>query len=80
MKQLPFILAVIAAVCGNGCRQQSTTATATQFSGPPWFVDVTKESGLNFVHEVGSVPLDHYFMPHLLGSGVASPTPQGYGF
>src|SRR5438132_1768711 len=70
MKQFLLILAAFVAVCG-GCRQQNTTARAIQFSGPPWFVDVTKESGLNFVHELGSVPLDQYFMPHLLGSGVA---------
>jgi hypothetical protein len=34
-------------------------------------VDVTKESGLEFIHEVGTVPLNQYFMPHTVGSGVA---------
>jgi hypothetical protein len=32
---------------------------------------VTEESGLTFIHEVGSMPLDQYFMPHIMGSGVA---------
>src|SRR6202011_4294126 len=36
---------------------------------PPWFVDITDESGLNFVHDAG--PLGHFFMPESIGSGVA---------
>jgi enediyne biosynthesis protein E4 len=71
MNGLAVKLLFIAAVCGGCCRQSAATATPASFSGPPWFVDVTRESGLDFVHEVGTVPLDHYFMPHLLGSGVA---------
>jgi hypothetical protein len=37
--------------------------------GPEWFRDVTVERGLDFVHVAG--PTDDYFMPPLLGSGVA---------
>src|SRR5690349_17246496 len=55
----------------SGCRQSSTQVSATEPASPPWFIDATGQSGLNFVHEVGSVPLDQYFMPHLMGSGVA---------
>src|SRR6516162_4065394 len=46
------------------------TAAATP-SGPLYFQEVTEESGLTFIHEVGSMPLDQYFMPHIMGSGVA---------
>jgi hypothetical protein len=39
-------------------------------AGPPWFVDVTEESGLRFVHDAG--PVDgRYFMPQIMGSGAA---------
>jgi hypothetical protein len=38
---------------------------------PPWFVDITEDSGLDFIHEVGSRPLESYFLPHLMGSGAA---------
>src|SRR5205807_976556 len=37
-------------------------------TGPPWFADVTEESGLRFVHDAG--PLG-YLMPQIMGSGAA---------
>ncbi|HKB36487.1 MAG TPA: VCBS repeat-containing protein, partial [Gemmataceae bacterium] len=37
--------------------------------GPPWFVDVTQEVGLDFVHDAGSQ--QRYDMPQILGSGAA---------
>ncbi|MFL5242897.1 MAG: CRTAC1 family protein [Gemmataceae bacterium] len=36
---------------------------------PPWFVDATKEVGLDFVHDAGAAGT--YFMPQLMGSGAA---------
>ena len=36
---------------------------------PPWFVDVTDELGINFVHDAG--PVGTYFMPQQVGSGAA---------
>jgi enediyne biosynthesis protein E4 len=66
-----FSLCWLIALLGSGCRQASPPEPGSAFSGPPYFIDVTEESGLNFVHQVGSVPLEEYFMPHLLGSGVA---------
>jgi hypothetical protein len=36
---------------------------------PPWFQDVTAEAGLNFQHDEG--PLGDWFMPQVMGSGVA---------
>src|SRR5207248_2072212 len=44
-------------------------SAAAEADGPPWFVDVTAESGLNFVHDAGSV--GSYFMPQIVGSGAA---------
>src|SRR5438128_532952 len=38
-------------------------------SGAPWFVDVTDEVGLDFVHDAG--PVGDYFMPQQVGSGAA---------
>jgi enediyne biosynthesis protein E4 len=59
------------AFLGTACRPPTQTMSSAQPAGPPWFVDVTAESGLDFVHDVGSTPLDHYFLPQLLGSGAA---------
>lgn len=36
---------------------------------PPWFADVTQETRLDFVHDVGDVSL--YHLPQMTGSGVA---------
>jgi hypothetical protein len=38
-------------------------------AGPAWFVDVTEESGLEFIHDAG--PLGTFFMPQIMGSGAA---------
>jgi Flp pilus assembly protein TadD len=51
--------------CGN------PPASEPPDDAPPWFVDVTEESGLNFVHEAGSRPVESYFLPHIIGSGAA---------
>jgi hypothetical protein len=58
---------------GLGCRQSSTSVPdePAGAAGPPWFADVTHEAGLNFVHDVGSRPLEDYFMPQTVGSGAA---------
>jgi hypothetical protein len=54
-----------------GCGQPGQTAPASEPEAPPWFVDVTEEVGLNFVHDVGSRPTEQYFMPQMVGSGAA---------
>jgi hypothetical protein len=51
---------------GLGCRP---TAPSGPAPAPPWFVDVTEELGLNFVHDAG--PTGTYFMPQQVGSGAA---------
>src|SRR5262245_39287577 len=40
---------------------------------PEWFVDATRERGLNFIHDPGKAPgpTDVLFMPQIIGSGCA---------
>jgi hypothetical protein len=37
---------------------------------PPWFAEIGRARGLDFVHDAGEVP-GNYFMPQIIGSGVA---------
>jgi hypothetical protein len=37
----------------------------------PWFLDVTRDVGLDFIHDAGPVPTGNYFMPQIMGSGAA---------
>src|SRR5260370_38033480 len=62
-------LFLIGSGLGLGCRSsdQPTSLEATQ--DPPWFVDVTLDMGLTFVHDAG--PPGRYFMPQIMGSGAA---------
>jgi hypothetical protein len=59
---------LILAVLVQGCQRSSLPAVDAPPS-PPWFADVTEESGLHFVHDAG--PTGSYFMPQILGSGAA---------
>src|SRR6516165_345812 len=36
----------------------------------PWFAEIGKARGLDFVHDAGE-PSDRYFLPQIMGSGVA---------
>jgi hypothetical protein len=53
---------------GFGCRLQHPPTSAD--AGPPWFTDVTREVGLDFLHDPGPSP-ERYFMPQSIGSGAA---------
>src|SRR5262245_39887728 len=53
----------------SGCSASDSFATASQPTGPPWFVDVTDEVHLDFVHDAG--PVGSYFLPQIMGSGAA---------
>src|SRR5262245_19995234 len=67
-----FILCSILGFAGliGGCRRaEPSEAPAEESSEPPWFADITAESGLNFVHDAGVS--GNYFMPESLGSGAA---------
>jgi hypothetical protein len=53
-----------------GCRNSRHAPEAQRSDAPlPWFEDVSDRLGVGFVHDPG--PVDHYFMPANIGSGVA---------
>lgn len=66
---LAFLLPL--GVVGMGCHSDRPPAAVVEPKSPPWFIDVTQEVGLNFVHDPGPLPADHYFMPQIMGSGAA---------
>jgi len=45
------------------------SAASSASAGGAWFVDVTEQVGLDFVHDGG--PVGDYFMPQIMGSGAA---------
>jgi hypothetical protein len=55
----------------GGCGPSPPSLPDQNDKKPPWFADVTQEVGLNFVHEIGTAPLDTFFLPHIMGSGAA---------
>jgi enediyne biosynthesis protein E4 len=74
MRRLSFIivcLGLLAAGIWALTRRSSSTSTpgAEQPTEPPWFEDVTRAVGLDFVHDCG--PLGNYPMPEQVGSGAA---------
>ena len=62
---------VSATLLALSCRHSDPDGFAGASAEPPWFTDVTEEVGLDFLHDIGPMPLDQYFMPQLVGSGVA---------
>jgi hypothetical protein len=52
-----------------GCHSSGSATPATDPPAPPWFADVTEESGLRFRHDAG--PIGDHFMPQIMGSGAA---------
>src|SRR5437868_11334952 len=64
-------LTCLAAGCTPSTSSKSVDAShAAGSAGPPWFADVTDESGLDFTHDPG--PIDGtFFMPQSMGSGAA---------
>ena len=64
---LRFLAAL--AVMFAGCRQPSPNRSLDQAGDSPWFVDITEQVGLNFLHDAG--PEKRYFMPQIMGSGAA---------
>jgi hypothetical protein len=51
------------------CLPSDVPTSLKQSDEPPWFVDITSDVGLTFVHDAG--PVGRYFMPQIMGSGVA---------
>jgi hypothetical protein len=68
-----FGLGLLAALAtlGLGCGQPSASGPPEEPAGPLWFADVTRQVGVDFIHDVGSRPPEQYYMPQLVGSGVA---------
>jgi hypothetical protein len=50
--------------CGPAKSDRAPAAPAE-----PWFVEITREAGLDFVHDAG--PVGDYFLPQVMGSGAA---------
>ncbi len=59
---------LILALLAQGC-QRPPAVLVDAAASPPWFVDVTEEVGLHFVHDAG--PPGTYFLPQIIGSGAA---------
>jgi hypothetical protein len=69
-----FVVAGIVVLLGSlmlGCRQAGKGKPDEEASEPPWFLDITEEAGLRFVHDASSHPPTDYFMPQMVGSGAA---------
>jgi hypothetical protein len=54
---------------GLGCQQPASTPRTDEPPAPPWFRDVTTESGIDFVHDAG--PTGTFSLPQIVGSGAA---------
>ena len=68
-----FLLIILGLV--SGCQRagsvspgddRSPVSARAEGQHLPWFVDITAESGLNFVHDAG--PTGSYFVPQIIGS------------
>lgn len=51
------------------CKNETPAPTPPLIVAPPWFEDVTRQVGLDFVHDCG--PVGTYFFPQIMGSGGA---------
>jgi hypothetical protein len=65
---LLLLLASLAVGCGSPAGSSAPGGDLPP-AAPPWFVDVTREVGLDFLHDAG--PTGRYFMPQIVGSGAA---------
>jgi hypothetical protein len=62
---LPLFGAILVLSCGPAGSDPPQASPVA----PPWFQDITEESGLRFIHDAG--PTGSYFMPQIMGSGAA---------
>jgi hypothetical protein len=53
----------------TACNRAPPATQRNEAAGPVWFQDISKETGLDFVHDAG--PVGNYFMPQIIGSGGA---------
>lgn len=61
-----WLLVVVAAGCHSDSAELLVDSPTIE---PPWFEDVTRQSGINFVQDPG--PEGSYFMPQSMGTGAA---------
>ena len=57
---------IVLAIGGAGCRAPEPEAAPTEAA---WFVEITEEVGLDFMHESGRD--GSFYMPEIIGSGGA---------
>lgn len=68
---LGLLLALIGIACNGSSNGVSVTSpTVAEDTGPPWFEDVTKTTGINFSYRNGD-EANHYSILESLGGGVA---------
>src|SRR5262249_10414879 len=67
--RLGGLWSLLAASLVLGCQSAPPDQPEVLPVPPPWFEDVTKKSGIYFVHDAG--PAGRHFMPQIMGSGVA---------
>ena len=68
-KWLYFLLWIGASGSASGCKDKPVTPPPSAATASEWFEDVTRHSGLNFIHDAG--PVGTYFFPQIMGSGCA---------
>lgn len=75
MRALRIVALGLAVACQ---RESETTTNATAASSTPaWFVDMTRESGVDFTHDAGLTPEKH--LPETMGAGAALVDVDGDG-
>jgi hypothetical protein len=68
---LAILPAMLALAPGCGSVLPPSSSMVEEPSGPEWFADVTRDMGLDFVHDAGPIPTGNHFMPQIMGSGCA---------
>jgi hypothetical protein len=72
MKATKGLVAVLLLAAGAwGCRPAERPPVDVEPPEPPWFRDVSREVGIDFVHDAGPLPTERYFLPQIIGSGAA---------
>ena len=66
---LRWLLAGLCCLAGACSGTREPVPDPPEQTGPPWFVDVTDEVGLDFVHDAGAER--RHAMPQIVGSGAA---------
>ena len=64
-----FLLAGLCFLSGACSGAKNSAPEPEEPTGPPWFIDVTEEVGLDFVHDAGGER--RHSMPQIVGSGAA---------